>query len=329
MRRRREFIAGLSAALAWPLAARAQQPGPMRRIAVLTNLSEDDVEGDARDAAFVQGLQELGWSKGHNIQIDFRRTAGDANLARKYAAELVALAPDVIVTTGSAGLIPLLAITSTIPIVFTIVPDPVGAGFVDTLARPGGNATGFSQFEFGLSGKWLELVKELAPQVTRVAVLREPGLTAAIAQLAALQAVAPSLHIELVPINLREAGDIERGLASFVRSPTDALIVTSGPLTAVHRHLIVAVAARYKLPAVYSNRTMAIAGGLISYGPDHIDQYRLAAGYVNRILKGERPADLPVQAPTKYELIVNAKTARGMNLTIPPTRLARANEGIE
>jgi len=329
VRQRREFIAGLGVALIWPLAARAQQPGPIRRIAVLTNLSEADVEGRVRDAALVQRLQELGWSKGRNIQIDFRWTAGSADLARKYAAELVALAPDVIVTTGSAGLIPLLANTRTIPIVFTIVPDPVGAGFVDTLARPGGNTTGFSQFEFGLIGKWLELLKELAPEVTRVAVLREPGLTAAIAQLAALQAVAPSLHMELVPINLREPGDIERGLASFARSPTDALIVASGPLSAVHRHLIIAAAARYRLPAVYSNRTMAISGGLISYGPDFVDQFRLAAGYVDRILKGERPADLPVQSPTKYELIINAKTAKGLNLTIPPTLLARADEVIE
>jgi putative ABC transport system substrate-binding protein len=328
--KRRELITLFGcAAVAWPLAAHAQQPGPMRRVGVLTNLPNSDSEGRDRNAALVQGLQQLGWSENHNIQIDYRWTGGDADLARKYAAELVALAPDVIVTTGSAGLIPLLAMTRTIPIVFTIVPDPVGAGFVDSLARPGGNATGFSQFEFGLSSKWLERLKELAPGVTRVAVLREPGLTAAIAQLAALQAVAPLLNIELVPLNLREAGDIERGLASFARSSTDGLIATSGPLTAVHRDLIIAAAARHKLPAVYVTRFMAMAGGLMSYGPDFVDQYRRAAGYVDRILKGEKPADLPVQAPTKYELVINLKTAKALGLDVPPTLLATADEVIE
>jgi ABC-type uncharacterized transport system substrate-binding protein len=332
--RRRELIgliasAAAAALLLWPLAAPAQQAERMRRIGVLTNLAENDSEGQARDAAFLQGLQQLGWSKGRNIQIERRWTAGDAEHTRKFAAELVALVPDVILATGSAGLAPLLQVTRTIPIVFTIVPDPVGAGFVDTLARPGGNATGFSQFEFSLSSKWLELLKEVAPGVTRVAVLREPGLTAAIAQFAALQAVAPSLRMELVPLNMREAGEIERMLAAFARSSTDGLIVTSGPLMAVHRDLIIAAAARQKLPAVYVTRYMAASGGLMSYGPDFVDQYRLAAGYVDRILKGEKPADLPVQAPTKYELVINLKTAKALGLEVPPTLLARANEVIE
>jgi putative ABC transport system substrate-binding protein len=332
--RRRELIGLIGGAAAaalplWPLAARAQQGERMRRIGVLTNLAESDSEGQARDAAFLQGLQQLGWSKGRNIRIEGRWTAGDAERTRKFAAELVALVPDVILATGSAGLAPLLQVTRTIPIVFTIVPDPVGAGFVDTLARPGGNATGFSQFEFSLSSKWLELLKEVAPGVTRVAVLREPGLTAAIAQFAALQAVAPSLRMELVPLNMREAGEIERMLAAFTRSSTDGLIVTSGPLMAVHRDLIIAAAARQKLPAVYVTRYMAASGGLLSYGPDFVDQYRRAAGYVDRILKGEKPADLPVQAPTKYELVINLKTAKALGLEMPQTLLARADEVIE
>jgi putative ABC transport system substrate-binding protein len=327
--RRREFITLLGGAAAWPLAARAQQGERMRRIGVLTNLAESDPEGHARHAAFLQGLQELGWREGRNLRLEYRSTAGDAERGQKYAAELVALAPDVILTTGSAGLVPLLQATRTIPIVFTIVPDPVGAGFVDSLSRPGGNATGFSQFEYGLSGKWLELLKEVAPGVTRAAVLREPGLTAAIAQFAALQAVAPSLRVELVPLNLRDAAGIERSIAAFARSPSDGLIVTSGPLAAVHRELIIAAAARHKLPAVYALRFMAASGGLISYGPDFIDQYRRAAGYVDRILRGEKPADLPVQAPTKYELIINLKTAKALGLVVPPALLARADEVIE
>ena len=326
---RRAFMSLVGSAAAWPLAAPAQEADRTRRIGVLTNLANDDPEGRARDTALVERLQQLGWSEGRNLRIEMRRTGGDAELARKYAAELVALAPDVIVTTGSAGLIPVLQVTRTIPIVFTIVPDPVGAGFVESLARPGGNATGFSQFEFGLSSKWLELLKEIAPSVTRVAVLREPGLTAAIAQFAALQAVAPSLRVELVPLSLREASDIERSVAAFARSPADGLIATSGPLTAVHRHLIIDAAARHRLPAAYVTRYMASAGGLMSYGPDFVDQYRRAAGYVDRILKGEKPADLPVQAPTKYELVINLKTAQALGLDVPSTLLARADEVIE
>jgi putative ABC transport system substrate-binding protein len=328
--RRRELISligGLAAA--WPLMARAQQSDTVRRIGVLTNLSKDDPEGRTRDEAFVKRLRQLGWSEDRNLRIEERRTGGSAELAHKYAAELVALAPDVIVTTGSAGLIPLLQVTRTIPIVFTIVPDPVGAGFVDSLARPGGNATGFSQFEYGLSSKWLELLKEVAPGVSRVAVVREPGLTAAIAQFAALEAVAPSLHVELVPLNLRDGGEIEREIDTFARSPADGLIVTSGPLAAVHRDLIIQAAARHRLPAVYVTRYMATAGGLMSYGPDFAEQYRLAAGYVDRILKGEKPADLPVQAPTKYETVINLKTAKALGLTVPQALLARADEVIE
>jgi putative ABC transport system substrate-binding protein len=300
-----------------------------RRIGLLTNLSQDDAEGSARDLALLDGLRQLGWREGANLQIDRRFTAGDAGLASRYAQELVALAPDVIVTTGSAGLVPTLRATRTIPIVFTIVPDPVGAGFVDSLARPGGNATGFVQFEYGLTGKWLELLKEVAPDVTRVAVLREPGLTAAIAQFAALQAVAPSMRVELVPLNFRNEADIERTVASFARSRNDGMIVTSGPLAAVHRKAIIDTAARHKLPAVYVTRVTVLDGGLISYGPDFADQYRRAASYVDRILKGEKPADLPVQAPTKYELVINQKTAKALGLKLSPTLLARADEVIE
>jgi len=328
--RRREFITLLgSAGAAWPVMALGQQRERMRRVGVLTNLSESDTEGRARDEAFVQELRQLGWIEGGNLQIDRRFTTGDEALVRQYAHELVGVEPNVIVTTGSAGLVPLLRETRTLPLVFTIVPDPVGAGFVDSLARPGGNATGFVQFEFGLSAKWLELLKEVAPDVTRVAVLREPGLTAAIAQFAALQAVAPSLRMELVPLNFRDQADIERVVASFARSQSDGMVVTSGPLAAVHRKTIIATAARHKLPAVYVSRFTALDGGLISYGPDFVDQFRGAATYVDRILKGEKPADLPVQAPTKYELVVNLKAAKALGLSLPPSLLARANEVVE
>jgi putative ABC transport system substrate-binding protein len=327
--KRREFITLLGGAATWPLAARAQQSERVRRIGVLEGLTENDPERQARNAAFMQGLRQLGWIEGRNVRIEHRWSALDADRIRKYAAELLALAPEVILVTGSAALGPLLQATRTVPIVFTIVPDPVGAGFVDSLARPGGNATGFSQFEYGLGGKWLELLKEAVPSVTRVGVLREPGLTAAVAQFAALQAVAPSLRVELVPLNVRDAGDIERTVAAFARSPTDGLIVTSSPLTAVHRGSIVTVAARHKLPAVYFARYMVADGGLMSYGPDFVDQYRRAAGYVDRILKGEKPADLPVQAPTKYELVINLKTAKAFGIEVPPMLLARADEVIE
>jgi putative ABC transport system substrate-binding protein len=328
--RRRAFITLLGGAAAtWPLAARAQQAERVRRIGILTNLAEDDPEERARNAAFLQALQQLGWSEGRNLRIERRSGAGDAERIRRNAVELVALTPDVIVAAGSASLIPLLQVTRTVPVVFTIVPDPVGAGFVDTLAKPGGNATGFSQFEYGLSSKWLELLKEVAPGVTRVAVLREAGLTAAVAQLAALQAVAPLLGVELIPLNVREGPEIARTVAAFARSSADGLIATSGPLTAIYRELIISAAARHKLPAVYVTRFMAISGGLMSYGPDFVDQYRRAAGYVDRILKGEKPADLPVQAPTKYELVINLKTAKALGIELPPTLLARADEVIE
>jgi len=326
---RRAFMSLIGGAAAWPPIARAQQSERMRRVGVLTNLTQIDPEGRARDEAFVQGLRQLGWAVGGNLQIERRFTGGDPERGRKYAQELVAQAPDVLLTTGSAGLIPLLQATRTIPIVFTIVPDPVGAGFVDSLARPGGNATGFVQFEFGLTSKWLELLKEISPGITRVAVLREPGLTAAIAQFAALQAVAPALRVELVPLNFRDPADIERTVAGFARSPSDRMVVTSGPLAAVHRNVIVATAARHKLPAVYVSRFTVVDGGLLSYGPDFADQYRQAASYVDRILKGEKAADLPVQAPTRYELVVNLKTAKALGLAIPPTVLARADEVIE
>jgi putative tryptophan/tyrosine transport system substrate-binding protein len=327
--RRREFITLLGgAAAAWPLAARAQRE-KMRRVGVLLNLAPDDPESQRRLTALVQGLQQLGWTDGRNVRIEARWGAGDAERLRKNAAEFVALAPDVIVAEGSASLGPLLQITRAIPVVFTIVPDPVGAGIVETLARPGGNATGFSQFEYGLSGKWLELLKEIAPGITRAAVIRESGLTAGVAQFAALQAVAPSLGVELVPLNVRDASQIERSVAAFGRSATDGMIVTSSPLAAVHRKLIVALAARHRLPAVYANQYMVAAGGLVSYGPDFVDQYRHAAGYVDRILNGEKPADLPVQAPTKYELVINLKTAKALGIEMPPTLLARADEVIE
>src|SRR5262245_52628115 len=332
--RRREFISLLGGAAAAsacrPLAAHAEQSERVRHIGMLAILPDGDPEEQGRQSAFLQELQHKGWFEGRNLRIERRRSGGDAARTRKYAEELVALAPEVIVVGGSAGLTPLLQVTRTVPIVFTIVPDPVGAGFVDSLARPGGNATGFVQFEYGLSAKWLELLKEIMPGVTRVAVLREPGLTAAIAQFAALQAVAPALRVELVPLNLREAADIDRNLAAFgPRSPSDGLIVASGPLAAVHRALIVAAAARPTLPAVYVSRYTVVSGGLISYGPDFADQYRGAAGYVDRILKGEKPADLPVQVPTKFELAVNLKTAKALGLTVPLPLLARADEVIE
>ena len=328
--KRREFITLLGgAAAAWPLAARAQQREKMRRIGVLMNLAADDPESQRRMTAFVQELQQLGWTDGRDLQIDARWSAGEPERLRKNAAEIVALAPDVILAEGSASLAPLLQMTRVISVVFTIVPDPVGAGFVDSLARPGGNATGFSQFEYGLSGKWVELLKEIAPHVTRAAILREPGLTAGVAQFAALQAVAPSLGVELVALNVRDGAQIERSVAAFARSSSDGMIVTSSPLAAVHRKLIVALAARHKLPAVYAVRYMTAAGGLLSYGPDFVDQYRRAADYVDRILKGEKPADLPVQAPTRYELAINLQTAKALGLDVPPMLLARADEVID
>ena len=327
--KRREFISLLGGAAAWPLAARAQQGERMRRIGVLMNTAADDPEGKARNVAFERGLQELGWTDGRNVRIDYRWGAGDAGRIRRYAAELVSLSPDVILTVGSATAGPLLQATRTVPIVFVQAPDPVGAGFVDNLARPGGNATGFTLFEYGISGKWLELLKEIAPRVTRVAVLRDPAIAAGTGQLGAIQSAAPSFGVELSPLGVRDPGEIERAITAFARSSNGGLIVTVSTLAGVHRDLIVTLAARYKLPAVYYARYIVAGGGLISYGPDFVDQHRRAAGYVDRILKGEKPADLPVQAPTKYELVINLQTAKALGLDVPPTLLARADEVIE
>jgi putative tryptophan/tyrosine transport system substrate-binding protein len=329
MSSRREFITLLGgASAAWPLAARAQQAG-MPVIGVLHTPAADDPDGQARNAAFLQALQQLGWTDGRNVRIDLRWAAGDPELTRKYTAELVALAPDVILASGSATVGPLLQATRAVPIVFVNVPDPVGAGFVDSLARPGGNATGFILFEYGLSGKWLELLKQIIPGLTRVAVIRDPAITAGIGQFGAIQAVAPSLGVEVSPVNVRDAGEIERAVTAFARSANGGLIVTGSALAVVHRDLIITLAARHKLPAVYFRPLFVSDGGLIAYGPNIIDQYRRAAGYVDRILKGEKPADLPVQAPTKYELVINLKTAKALGLTVPDSLLARADEVIE
>jgi len=328
--KRRDFITLLgSAAAAWPLGARAQQPERMRRIGVLNTLAADDSAAQARYGAFLQGLQEAGWALGRNAQVETRWPAGDAEKLRRYAAELVALAPDVILATGNAATAPLLQATRTVPIVFAIVPDPVGAGFVDSLARPGGNATGFLAFEYGLSAKWLELLKEIAPRVRRAAIIRDATLASGPGLFAAMQSTAPSLGVEVTPLNVRDASEIERAVAIFARSADGGLIVTGSALVAVHRHLIIRLAAQHKLPAVFIERYYTADGGLISYGPDFLDQYRRAAGYVDRILKGEKAGDLPAQAPTKYELVINVKTAKALGLEVPPTLLARADEVIE
>jgi putative ABC transport system substrate-binding protein len=330
--RRRDFItviAGLGAVWPLTLTARAQQPQRMRRIGVIIPGTADDAEYQARMAAFLQELQQLGWSDGRNVRIDSRWAAGDANLFRKYATELVAFEPDAILAPGSTSLGLLLQTTRTVPIVFATILDPVGAGFVESLARPGGNATGFIAFEYGLSGKWLELLKQIAPNLTRVAVLRDPAVAAGIGQFAAIQSVAPSLGVELRPIDVREANEIERAVTMFARSANAGLIVTAASGSAIHADLIVSLAARHKLPAVYGNRHFVTGGGLISYGPDRVDQYRRAAAYVDRILKGEKPADMPVQAPTKFELVINLKTAKALGIAVPPALLAQANEVIE
>jgi putative ABC transport system substrate-binding protein len=326
--KRRDFITLLGgAAVAWSVAARAQQPDRVRRVGVLMNLAVGDPEGEARIAAYVQALQRLGWSEGRNLRIDYRWAADDAGAFHRYAEELLALAPDVILAAATPGVQALQQATRTVPIVFAIVADPVGAGIINSLARPGGNTTGFTPFEYGISGKWLELLKEIAPRVTRVAVLRD--LTIGLGQLGAIQSVAPSLGVELTPIGLGDAGQIERSVAAFARSPNGGLIVTASTSAVIHRELITTLASRYKLPAVYYRRYFVTTGGLISYGPDFLDQFRSAAGYVDRILKGEKPADMPVQAPTKYELVINLKTARALGIDVPATLLARADEVIE
>ena len=299
----------------------------MRRIGVLMNLAADDAEGQARIAAFVQALQRLGWSDGRNLRIDHRWAAGDTDRFHRYAEELLALAPDVILAAATPSVQALQRATRTVPIVFANVADPVGAGFVDSLARPGGNATGFTPFEYGLSGKWLELLKEIAPRVTRVAVLRD--LNIGLGQLGAIQSVAPSLGIELRPVNVRDADEIERSIAAFAQGSNGAMIVTASTSAIIHRELITTLAARNKLPAVYYERYFVAAGGLMSYGPDFLDQYRSAASYVDRILRGEKPADLPVQAPTKYVLMINLNAAKALGLDVPPMLLARADKVIE
>ena len=328
--RRRDFIKMIGGgAAAWPLVASAQQGERMRRIGVLMSLAADDPEAQARLAAFAQGLRELGWADDRNVRIDTRWAAGDAERFRRFAAELIALAPDVVLASGGTGVGALLQATRTVPIVFTQTADPVGAGYVDSLARPGGNTTGFTQFEYGMSGKWLELLKEVAPRVTRAVVLRDATIPQGIGQFGAIQAVAPSFGVELRPIDVRDAGEIERGIAAFARSPNGGLIVVVGASAIVHRELITTLAARHRLPAVYPFRIFVTGGGLISYGADTIDPHRRAAGYVDRILKGEKPADLPVQAPTKFEMVINLKTAKALGLTLPPSLLARADEVIE
>ena len=328
--RRRDLMATLGgAAVAWPLLGRAQQINQVRRIGVFMLLAAEDAVAKARIATFQQSLRQLGWIDGKNLQIDHRWSTGDSDQVRKDAADLVALAPDVLLATGSPPVAALQQATRTVPIVFVLVSDPVGAGFVDSLPRPGGNATGFINFEYVMSAKWLELLKQIAPGLTRVAVLRDPAIAAGAGQLGAMQSVAPSLGVELSPIGVRDPGEIERAVAAFARSPNGGLILTASALAPVRRDLIITLAARHRLPAVYYERYFALDGGLISYGPDQIDQYRRAAGYVDRILKGETPANLPVQAPTKYELVVNLKTAKELGLTIPETILVRADEVIE
>jgi putative tryptophan/tyrosine transport system substrate-binding protein len=325
--KRRQFITILGGAAVWPLAARAQQPERVRRIGVLMNAAADDSEAAALIGAFSQGLSELGWSIGRNVRIDYRWYAGNADAARKYAGELVALSPDVILAAGTPGVTAIQQDTDSVPIVFARVSDPVGAGVVSSLARPGGNATGFMVFEYSLSGKWLELLKEIAPHITRVAILRDQTNPAGIAQFGAMQALGPSLGVQVSAVNVRNGKEIESGIATLARSGNGGVIVTGS--AAVHYALIRKLAAQYKLPAIYVDRFSVADGGLISYGPDRADQFRRAASYVDRILKGEKPADLPVQAPTKYELVINLRTAKALGLTVPPTLLARADEVIE
>jgi putative ABC transport system substrate-binding protein len=327
--RRREFITLLGGTAAtWPLASRAQQPERMRRVGVLMPLPADDREAQSRVTTFQQALQGLGWTNGRNVHIDVR-WSGDPSDTRKHAEELVALAPDVIFASGSPGIGAALQATRTIPIVFAIVPDPVGAGHVQSLSQPGGNATGFMMFEYSLCAKWLALLKEIAPGVTRAAVLRDPAIAAGVGQFAVIQSVAPSVGIDVSPVNITDAAEMERAVAAFAHSADGGLISTASALSAIHRDLIITLAAQHKLPTVYQERYYVAGGGLISYGPIFLDQFRRAAGYVDRILRGEKPANLPVQAPTKYELVINLKTAKALGVTIPPSLLARADEVIE
>jgi len=330
--RRRDFLGvlGGGAAAAWPVVARAQQPERMRRIGVLLPAAADDAEFQIRLAAFHQGLALSGWTIGNNVRVDIRWAKSNAADIRRHAADLVALAPDVILAHGAATVGPLLQATRTVPIVFPVAGDPVAAGFVDSLSRPGGNATGFMTYEYGMAGKWLELLKQIAPNVTRVAVLRSSTTPTGPAQFGVIQAGATALGVEVSPINVRNSGEIERGVVAMARFSNAGLIVTaSGGMAEDHRDLIITLAARHKLPTVYFQRSFVTKGGLICYGPDQVDQFRRAADYVNRILKGEKPADLPVQAPTKFETVINLKTAKALGLTVPPYLLARADEVIE
>jgi putative ABC transport system substrate-binding protein len=327
--RRREFITFVGGAAVWPLAASAQQPEQMRRIGVLMNRSESDPEGQARIAAFRQALVQLGWNEGRNMRIDIRWGEDKIDLEHKYAAELVALAPDVILASGTMSVSALQALSRTLPIVFAAVADPAGAGFVESLARPGGNATGFMLYEYSLGGKLLELLRQIAPGVTRVAVLRNPNNPGLLALFGAVRGAAQVLSMEVSAIDTRDAGGIERGVATFARLPNGGLIIMAGASASVHGDLIIALAARYKLPAIYPFRYHATGGGLISYGPDYVEPFRPAAGYVDRILKGEKPADLPVQAATKFELVINLKTAKALGLNVPNTLIGRADEVIE
>jgi putative ABC transport system substrate-binding protein len=328
--RRREFIALLGSGVAgWSRVTRAQQPERMRRIGVLLPATSDDAEYQAWFGAFLQALGQLGWTIGRNVRVDTRWATTNADSVRRHATELAALAPDVIVSPGASTVGPLLKATRTIPIVFAIVADPVGAGFVASLARPGGNATGFMAFEYGIGGKWLELLKQIVPNLTRVAVLRDAATPSGVALYGVIQAMASALQVEANPLDLSEAAEIERGVTAFAASSNGGLIITPHASSIIHRDLLVKLAARHRLPAVYFERFFVIAGGLTSYGPDHIDEFRRAAGYVDRILKGEKPADLPVQGPTKYELAVNLKTAKTLGIEISATVLARADEVIE
>jgi putative ABC transport system substrate-binding protein len=327
---RRKFLAALGGvAASWPLAARAQQPERMRRVGVLIGLTADDPESLVRVGALLQALQQMGWTDARNIRIEYRWGSADAERIHKHAAELVALAPDVILAAGTPTVSALQQMTRTVPIVFVGVADPVGGGFVASLAAPGGNTTGFTVYGYAISGKWLELLKEIAPRVTRAAILRDSATIAGGGQFGAIQSVAPSLGVEVSPVNVHDVDEIERAVTAFARSPNGGIIVTGSPLTTFHRDLIVTLAARQRLPAVFPYRFFVTGGGLISYGTDTVDQYRLAAGYIDRILKGEKPADLPVQAPTKYELVINLKTAKALGLEVPPSLLGRADEVIE
>jgi putative ABC transport system substrate-binding protein len=329
MKTRREVITLLGSTASWPLAARAQQSDRIRLLGVLSPLPAGHPDNQLRHAAFLEALTQLGWSDGRNVRVEARHSAGDPAATRQNAAELVALAPDIILATGGVGAAEMLQATRSVPIVFVIVPDPVGSGFVESLAQPGGNATGFMMFEYDLSAKWLELLKQIAPGVTHAAVLRDAAIAPGIGQFAVIQSVARSVGVDVRAINLRNAAEIERSITAFARVPNAGLILTASALSAVHRDLIISLAARFKLPMTYHERSYVAAGGLVSYGANFVDQYRRAAGYVDRILKGTKPADLPVQAPTKYDLTINLKTAKALGLTVPPTLLARADELIE